>query len=69
MKDLAQLLYSSEVPGVTVRDRLRFWKHYREGNWQQVSAPGRWLRSMVERKYRLYANQRLRRERRKTGAA
>jgi heptose I phosphotransferase len=28
MKDLAQLLYSSEVVGVTARDRLRFWRDY-----------------------------------------
>jgi len=28
MKDLAQLLYSSEVTCVTVRDRLRFWRAY-----------------------------------------
>ena len=29
MKDLAQLLYSSEVPGVDARDRLYFWRMYR----------------------------------------
>ena len=28
MKDLAQLLYSSEVIGVTARDRWRFWRGY-----------------------------------------
>lgn len=28
IKDLAQLLYSSEVEGVTQRDRLRFWCQY-----------------------------------------
>jgi heptose I phosphotransferase len=29
VKDLAQLLYSSEVAGITARDRLRFWRLYR----------------------------------------
>ena len=29
MKDLAQLLYSTEVPGVDARDRLYFWRMYR----------------------------------------
>jgi heptose I phosphotransferase len=28
IKDLAQLLYSSEIPGVTARDRLMFWRAY-----------------------------------------
>ncbi len=30
-KDLGQLLYSSDEPGVEDRDRLWFWKCYREG--------------------------------------
>jgi heptose I phosphotransferase len=36
MKDLAQLLYSSEVEGVTDRDRLAFWRAY------QGPGPRRW---------------------------
>ncbi len=51
-KDLAQLLYSSDVPGVTARDRVRFWKFYRSG-WVG-SSPGRWLLPLVRWKWRLY---------------
>jgi hypothetical protein len=28
IKDLSQFLFSSELPGVDDRDRLRFWRHY-----------------------------------------
>jgi heptose I phosphotransferase len=43
-KDLAQLLYSSEIAGVTTRDRLRFWRAYcgdagRDAGWLR-----RWAR-------------------------
>ena len=52
VKDLAQLLYSSEVAGVTVRDRLRFWRYYLGGG---VSAWGRaWLRWLVLFRWRNY---------------
>jgi Lipopolysaccharide kinase (Kdo/WaaP) family len=33
VKDLAQLLYSSDVSGVTDRDRLGFWSQYRKATW------------------------------------
>jgi heptose I phosphotransferase len=51
VKDLAELLYSSEVAGVTGRDRLRFWRGYvggdrRLGAW--------WLRRVVLLKWRRY---------------
>jgi heptose I phosphotransferase len=52
VKDLAQLLYSSDVPGVTARDRVRFWKLYRTG-WPGRT-PGDWLRPLVRLKWRLY---------------
>ena len=51
-KDLAQLLYSSEVEGVTARDRLRFWRCYLGG--QRRRTLGRWLRWWVCLKWQRY---------------
>ncbi len=48
VKDLAQLLYSSEVSGVTSRDRLAFWRAYRNGLGSQ------WLARLIRWKWRLY---------------
>jgi len=52
VKDLAELLYSSELPGVTARDRVRFWHHYlgEEGG----SRAGQWLRGLVLWKWQRY---------------
>jgi len=52
VKDLAPFLYSSDVPGVTARDRVRFWKLYRTG-WPG-SRPGDWLRPLIRLKWWLY---------------
>jgi heptose I phosphotransferase len=52
LKDLAQLLYSSEVPGVDVRDQITFWKHYRGPGPRRSGA--RWLRRLVVFKWRRY---------------
>jgi heptose I phosphotransferase len=51
-KDLAQLLHSSDVAGVTARDRVRFWKLYRAG-WPG-RPPGEWLLPVVRWKWRFY---------------
>jgi heptose I phosphotransferase len=59
-KDLAQLLYSSDVPGVTARDRVRFWKLYRLA-WPG-RAPGEWLLPLVRWKWRLYQRHARRRQ-------
>jgi heptose I phosphotransferase len=45
IKDLAQLLYSSDVPGVDVRDRLWFWRLYFGAARRQQSV--RWLRQVI----------------------
>jgi heptose I phosphotransferase len=52
VKDLAQLLYSSEVAGVTARDRLRFWRMYLGAGRRSPS--GRWLRRWVLFKWQRY---------------
>jgi heptose I phosphotransferase len=49
VKDLAQLLFSTfGVPGVTVRDRLRFWKRY------GASRGASWVRTAVLFRARRY---------------
>ncbi|VTR97253.1 lipopolysaccharide core heptose kinase : Lipopolysaccharide kinase (Kdo/WaaP) family OS=Singulisphaera acidiphila (strain ATCC BAA-1392 / DSM 18658 / VKM B-2454 / MOB10) GN=Sinac_3096 PE=4 SV=1: Kdo [Gemmata massiliana] len=53
VKDVAQLLFSSDVEGVTARDRVRFWKLYRR-NWPGGKCPGEWLRPLVKWKWNLY---------------
>jgi hypothetical protein len=60
VKDLAQLLYSSDVEGVTARDRVRFWKFYR-GGWPH-GAPAKWLLTAVRWKWRLYKRHERRRK-------
>jgi hypothetical protein len=45
IKDLAQLVYSSDVPGVEVRDRLGFWRLYFGAGWRRQSI--RWLRRLI----------------------
>jgi heptose I phosphotransferase len=58
-KDLAQLLYSSDVPGVTAHDRLRFWRDYLRADPLGWSA--RWLQAAV--RFKSWNNHRRRRRR------
>jgi hypothetical protein len=58
VKDLAQLLYSSDVEGVVPADRLRFWRGYLGGRGGFGS---RWLRRAVLWKYRRYRRHNLKR--------
>ena len=52
MKDLAQLLYSTEIPGVDARDRLSFWRSYRGPGPRRLA--DRWLVRLVLFKWRRY---------------
>jgi heptose I phosphotransferase len=51
-KDLAQLLYSSDLPGVTARDRLTYWRSYFGAS--RHSWFTRWLRQAILWKAGLY---------------
>ncbi len=58
IKDLGQLLYSSDVDGLTDRDRWRFWRHYRGGperhwlRWAILFKCGRYQRHNAKRRKR-----------------
>jgi heptose I phosphotransferase len=63
LKDLAQLLYSSEVAGVDARDQVFFWRCYR-GLGPRRRAD-RWLRRCVLLKWQRYRQHNLRRKARR----
>jgi heptose I phosphotransferase len=52
LKDLAQLLYSSEITGIDTRDRLWFWHAYRGSGPRRGT--DRWLRRWVWLKWQSY---------------
>jgi len=58
-KDLGQLLFSSQLPGVTARDRVRFWRLYRG-----IEGRDGWLRSLILFKDWTYQRHRSRKRRR-----
>jgi heptose I phosphotransferase len=61
-KDLAQLLYSSDVAGVTARDRLWFWRVYRGAGRPGWAARWTWrLVRLRAWRYRRHSRQRHRR--------
>jgi heptose I phosphotransferase len=62
-KDLAQLLYSSEMVGVDARDRLAFWRAYHGVAASQPRAP--WLRRFVLFKWRRYRHHNMRNQRKR----
>jgi heptose I phosphotransferase len=64
VKDLSQLAYSSEIPGVTARDRLRFWHCYLGADRDNLAA--RWLRAGVLFKWGRYRAHNLKKRQRTT---
>jgi heptose I phosphotransferase len=62
IKDLAELLYSSSVEGVVVRDRVRFWRYYLRGQRSQRTT--RLLRWLILAKWRRYRDHNARRQNR-----
>jgi heptose I phosphotransferase len=63
VKDLAELAYSSEIGGITARDRLRFWRAYLGMDNRLVA---RWLAEMVRLKWSLYRRHNDRKSNRKS---
>jgi heptose I phosphotransferase len=61
VKDLAQLLFSADVPGLDDRDRLYFFRHYRTG--RKLDRTGRRLLGAVLRKAGQYRRHNEKRER------
>ena len=61
LKDLGQLLYSSDVAGVTARDRLLFWHCY--FGPARRTRRGRWLRWLVWTKGERYRRHNAKRKR------
>lgn len=54
VKDIAQLLYSSNVTGVTDADREQIWADYRAGDWGAAARPPEWLKGPILAKARRY---------------
>jgi heptose I phosphotransferase len=66
-KDLAQLLFSSAVEGVTARERLRFWRLYLGEGRRRRGA--RWLRRWIQFRAERYHRHERRRLARENGQA
>jgi len=60
VKDLAQLLYSSEVLGVDARDRLQFWRDYLGEDRRRFAS--RILRTWIVFKWRRYRRHNLKKQ-------